>query len=71
MSTKPTRFAIGDTVRFKWAARGGGLIGKIVSIHHNRLFVRLDATRWRNLPPMPATADELEAVNDDTTRQRQ
>lgn len=64
MSAKLTRFAIGDAVRFKWAARGGGMDGKIVSIRSDRLFVRLDAERWREMSPIPATADELEPVDD-------
>ena len=64
MSAKLTRFAVSDTVRFKWAARDGGMTGKIVSIRADRLFVRLDADRWREMPPIPATADELEPVDD-------
>ena len=34
--------------------------GTVVAIHGQILFVRLDGERWKNLPPLPATPDELE-----------
>lgn len=41
------------------------MYGTVVSIRGQTLFVRLDHERWRNMPPVPAHADELEVIDDD------
>ena len=58
-----SQIAVGAKVRFKWATRGGSIDGTVVEIRGDTLFVRLEGERWRNLPPVPARADELEEVS--------
>ena len=62
------RIAVGAAVSFKWVApRGGGMRGTVVGIRDETLFVRLDGERWRELPPVPAQAHELEPVDESSS----
>ena len=54
------RFAIGSKVRFDWDSQNRpGLLGTILAVEDDTVWVRLDEERWRHLPPVPAARHEL------------
>ena len=41
--------------------------GTVVEIRGQTLFVRLNGDRWRDMPPVPAQAHELELVDESSS----
>lgn len=53
--------AVGTRVRITWPSPHDGLVGTVTAIDgtHGRLLVRIEGERWRNMPPILLSRDEV------------